>query len=388
MAVKKIIRYSVLLILLFSLSNCKKNNTDLLYDRKYVNEIKAARKDAAFYLARTFAPGGTFAIAKEGKIIYSEGIGLASEDLEVKATRNTKFRIGQVSELFTNLIYQKMVENGTLHPDSTVQYYYPDFPEKQFKLPIRHLVYHTSGIREPQGEESDWRGLNVTMQAGIENFKADSLEFPPGMYLVPNMYNYNLLGAIMENITEKKFNTILKDYVTDTLNLENTLIDNPFTFIKGRADFYDHNFVAQVVHATTRDMRFRAPSEGLLSNAEDLVKFGNAMLYSDYFSEEIKARLFEPVLLFNDIPSNMANGWILMADREGRKIYGRSGTVTGGGAALLIYPDEKLVVACALNLGAFSNDYPVFDMARHFLPQTEEQTTEEKTNDSAFPDEN
>ncbi|MBW6535295.1 MAG: beta-lactamase family protein [Mariniphaga sp.] len=385
---KKIIRYSVLLILLFSLSNCKKNNTDLLYDRKYVNEIKAARKDAAFYLARTFAPGGTFAIAKEGKIIYSEGIGLASEDLEVKATRNTKFRIGQVSELFTNLIYQKMVENGTLHPDSTVQYYYPDFPEKQFKLPIRHLVYHTSGIREPQGEESDWRGLNVTMQAGIENFKADSLEFPPGMYLVPNMYNYNLLGAIMENITEKKFNTILKDYVTDTLNLENTLIDNPFTFIKGRADFYDHNFVAQVVHATTRDMRFRAPSEGLLSNAEDLVKFGNAMLYSDYFSEEIKARLFEPVLLFNDIPSNMANGWILMADREGRKIYGRSGTVTGGGAALLIYPDEKLVVACALNLGAFSNDYPVFDMARHFLPQTEEQTTEEKTNDSAFPDEN
>ena len=387
MEVKKILRFSVLLIILFSLSNCKKNKTDVLYDKRYVKEIKAARKDAAFYLARNYVPGGNFAVAKEGKIIYSEGIGLASEDLEVPVTRNTKFRIGQVSELFTNLIYQKMVENGTLHSDSTVQFYYPDFPEKQFRLPVHHLVDHTSGIREPRGEESDWRGLNVTMQAGIENFKADSLEFPPGMYLVPNMYNYNLLGAIMEKVTEKKFNTILKEYVTDTLNLEHTLIDNPFTFIKGRSDFYDHNFVAQVVHATTRDMRFRAPSEGLLSNAEDLVKFGNALLYSDYFSEAIKARLFEPVILYNDIPSNMANGWILMEDREGRKIYGRSGTVTGGGAALLVYPEEELVVACAVNLGAFSDDYPVFTIAQHFLPQTEEQTPEEHTKDSATPDE-
>jgi serine beta-lactamase-like protein LACTB, mitochondrial len=135
-------------------------------------------------------------------------------------------------------------------------------------------------------------------------------------------------------------------------------------------------------------MRFRAPSEGLLSNAEDLVKFGNALLYSGYFSAEIKARLFEPVILFDNILSTMANGWILMEDREGRKIYGRSGTVTGGGAALLIYPDEKLVVACAVNLGAFSNDYPVFDMARHFLPQTEVQTKEEKAKDSAASDEN
>jgi CubicO group peptidase (beta-lactamase class C family) len=143
-----------------------------------------------------------------------------------------------------------------------------------------------------------------------------------------------------------------------------------------------------VVHATTRDMRFRAPSEGLLSNAEDLVKFGNALLYSDYFSEKIKARLFEPVLLYNDIPSNMANGWLLMEDENGRKIYGRSGTVTGGGAALLVYPEEELVVACAVNLGAFSDDYPVFSMAQHFLPKVEEQTTGENVKDSAATNEN
>lgn len=388
MKVKKIFQLSVLIILIFSLSNCKKNKTEVLYNKKYVKEIKAARKDAAFYMARNFVPGGTFAIAKEGKIIYSEGMGLASEDLLVPVTRSTKFRIGQVSELLTNLIYQKMVETGDLHPDSTVQYYLPDFPEKQFKLPIHHLVNHTSGIREPNNEERDWRALNVSLQAGIKNFKADSLVFPPGIYQVPNMHNYNLLGSIMENVTGKKFGTVLKEYVSDTLNLENTVPDNPLLSIKGRSDFYDNNFIAQKINATTRDMRFRASSEGILSNAEDLVKFGNAVLYSDYFSEEIKQKLFEPVKLYNNIPSNMANGWVLMEDRSGRQIVGRSGTVTGGGAALLIYPKEKLVIACALNLGSSSDDYPVFAMAQHFLPQTEDKPVNENSTDSADGNEN
>lgn len=375
MKVNNILKFTFLFILLFSLSNCKKNKSDILYDRKYIDEIKAVRKDAVFFLSRNFIPGGTFAIAKDGKIIYSEGLGQSSKDLETPATRQTKFRIGQVSELFTSAIYHKMVEEGKLHPDSTVQFYDPGFPEKQFKLPIHHLVNQTSGIREPTREEADWRGLNVTLQAGIDNFREDSLVAMPGIYQTSSYFNYNLLGAVMEKVTGESFPKILAKYITDTLNLTHTVIDNPFITIKGRTDFYDHNFISAVVYATTRDMRFRAPSEGMLSNAEDLVKFGNAMLNSDYFSEMKKNGLFEPILLYNNIPSNMANGWILMTDRTGRDIYGKSGKVTGGGAAILVYPEEKLVVACATNLGAISDDYPVFDMASHFLNENQKEQT-------------
>ena len=382
MKVKRFLLFSILLVIA-GFSGCKKQKTDILYDKRYIKEIKEVRREAIFYLARNFSPGGTFAVAKQGKIIYSEGVGLASEDLNVPVTRNTKFRIGQISELMTNLIYQKMIEENLLNPDSTVQFYYPDFPEKQYKLTLQNLANHTSGIREPNSEERDQTAYNISLQVGIEEFKADSLEFPPGIYQTPNRNNYNLLGAIMENVTDKRFKALLKEYVTDTLKLENTIPDDLFSTIKDRADFYDHNFIAQVIHATSRDFRYRMPSEGLLSNAEDLVKFGNAVLYSDYFSEEIKKNLFEPVKLFNDIPANMANGWVLMNDREGRKIYGRSGTVTGGGAALLIYPEEELVVACAMNLGAFSDDYPVFTMAQHFLPKsTEEEESQSGNNDT------
>ena len=367
MEVKNLVILLILLLILFSFPQCRKEKSDILYDRSYVDEIKEARKNIRFYMANNHIPGGTFAISKKGKIIYSEGAGLASKDLEVRANRNTKFRIGQLSSLFTNLMFHRMQKEGILQADSSIQFYYPEFTQKSYKLQLHHLLQQTSGIRNPTINELDWRGLNVTLQKGIENFVNDPLAARPGWYQTPNLYNYNLLGTIMEKETEKNFSVLLKEYVTDTLDLENTMIDNPFRTIKGRSDFYDHDYIAQIINATFRDMRYRAPSEGLLSNAEDLVKFGNALLYNDYFKEVIDEDFFEPIPLFNNIPSFMANEWVLYTDRQNRIIYGKSGSVAGGSASILVYPEEKLVLACATNLTSNNDKFPLFDMARHFL---------------------
>jgi CubicO group peptidase (beta-lactamase class C family) len=384
MKVKNLIKLSFLLIILFSFSQCKKEKSNILYDRKYVDEIKAARENIRFYMGSNNIPGATFAIAKGGKIIYSEGTGLASKDLEVSVTRDTKFRIGDVSSLFTNLMFHRMQKEGLLHKDSTVQFYYPEFTEKNFEIQLHHLVQQTSGIRNPNVNERDWRGLNVSLQKGVENFQNDSLIAPPGWYQVHNPFNYNLLGAVMEKTTGKNFSELLEEYVTDTLNLENTVVDNPFITIKGRTNFFDHNYIVQVINATFRDMRYRAPSQGLLSNAEDMIKFGNALLFSDYFEEVIDENFFEPIPLYNDMPSFMANEWILLTDKNNRTIYGKSGSVTGGSAAILVYPEEELILACATNLTGVDDNNPLFDMAKHFLENEEnESSNEEQSNSDA-----
>jgi CubicO group peptidase (beta-lactamase class C family) len=379
MEFKKTIQIIFLLAILVGLSNCKKSNSDRFYDRKYVKEIKEARKEIFFYMSRNFVPGGSFAIAKDGKLVYSEGLGLASNDLEVPVNRKTKFRVGPVTEIFTSLAYQRMVEQGILQPDSSIQYYLPDFPEKPIKITLDNLVNHTSGIREPREDEKEWRGLNVPISKGIEQFQNDDLLFPPGMYSSITMFNYNLLGAVMEKATGEKFSALLKKWVTDTLQLENTIIDSPFTTVKGRTNFFDHNVIAQVINATFIDVRYRAPSGGLLSNAEDLVKFGNAMLYSDIITDSIRNKLFTPVELGIQLPSNFSNGWFISQDMAGRTYYGRVGGITGGGAALLIYPKEKLVIAGTVNLTSGTEDLPVFQMAKPFLPETK---TEDKAVES------
>jgi CubicO group peptidase (beta-lactamase class C family) len=380
---KSVFQVFLLLAILLAFSNCEKKTNDILYDSNYKKEIIEVRKEASMYLMINNIPGGSFAIAKEGKIIYAEALGLASKDLEVLANRKTKFRIGEVSELFTSLIYQMMIEDGTLHPDSSVQHYLPDFPKPVFreanqKITLSQLVNHSSGIRESSDEEMDWVKINTTIQTGLDLFKNDPLHGIPGWYENPSLFNYNLLGAVMERVTGKSYPDLLKSYVTDTLKLTNTLADNSFRTIVGRTDFYDYNMVSQVINATTRDLRFRTPSEGLLSNAEDLVKLGNAILFSDIIPEQIKMRLFEPVQLMGDFPPTMANGWLLLRNNQGELSYGRVGGVTGGGAVLLIIPDKKMVVAGTVNLTS-SDEIPVFKLIAPFLKESEYNSEKKET---------
>lgn len=377
---KRILPFILLVVLFFSFTGCKKESTNILYDKKYIDEIKEVRSELSFYLARSFIPGGTFAIAKDGKIIYSEAIGFASKDLNVKMTRDSKLRIGHVSELFTSLIYRKLEEKGIMHPDSLITTYLTDFPGFNFDVSIKHLVDHTSGIRPLNFSEEDSRALNVSIQRGIEKLKDEKIEITPGHFQDYSGFNYNLLGAAMEKATGKRFAELLKEYVTDTLGLANTLIDNPYATIEGRSDFYDHNMVAQAVNATTRDLRFRAPSQGLLSNAEDLVNFGMAMLHAEYISEELKKLIFEKVILVDGTWGNIASGWLLLQDAKGRIAYGRDGKVVGGGAALLIYPEEDLVIAGAVNLTSNFDEIPVFTMASPFLPDENEIENKAKKN--------
>jgi hypothetical protein len=62
----------------------------------------------------------------------------------------------------------------------------------------------------------------------------------------------------------------------------------------------------------------------------------------------------------------MANGWVILKNKEGFFMYGKVGKVTGGGAVLLIIPDKKLVAAATVNLTS-SDEIPVFKLIAPFL---------------------
>ena len=253
------------------------------------------------------------------------------------------------------------------------------FKNHQYPLLIKHLAYHTSGIRYPKAEEENRRALNVSLTEGIDQIKNDTLIYPPGMMQNQNMFNYNLLGALMEKSTGKTFNTLLKEYITDTLKLSNTLIDNPYAVIKSRSDFYEQNFMGQMFNATTYDLRYKVSSEGILSNAEDLVKFGNAIYDTKILSENKKSDLLYPILFADNKPSVISKGWIKSIDKEGRIFYGRAGGVVGGGASLIIYPEEKLVVAVTVNVTDKQGQIPVILFANQFLNPVKKEENDTNT---------
>lgn len=368
-----------------TINSCTKKKEPIrIIDKTYREVIKESRREAIFFLSRSFTPGSSIAVSVKGKLVYSEGLGHASTDLDVPANRNTKFRIGGITQALTSLAYYKMVEEGLLDPEADVKQYLPDFPDKPYPIKLQNLVDQTSGIRTPTEEELTWRGLNISIKRGIANFSNDTLLFPPGAFQYPTNYSYNLLGAIMEEVTGEPFSRLLQNQVTDTLGMINTLPDHPLATIKGRTNFYERDFIAQVVHATFSDLRYRMPSDGYLSTAEDLVKLGNALLYGTNISENTRNKMITPPRIIEGVDLRYGNGLMFLENFNGERFYAARGNIMGGGAMLIIYPEDEIVVAWLTNLDDSLDEMPGLLIANNFRDfekgefKTKEQKLKEK----------
>ena len=364
----KLFIWSVFLVLGFSMmSGCEeKKEPERIIDKKYKDVILGNRRSAMFHMARSYMPGSSLAVSVKGKLVWSEGFGYANQDLEVLASRHTKYRIGGISQILTTLATYQMIGEGKLDSMAEVRTYLPDFPAKEFPIRIKHLVHQTSGIRTPNSVENNQTAYSLIIKKGLEEFMNDSLLFPPGQYQHQTIYATNLLGAIIEQVEGDHFHKVIANRILDTLGMDNTVPDNPFAIIKGRTEFYDRDFIAQTIRATSRDFRYRLPADGYLSTAEDLVKLGNELIYGNVLSEEVRKNMFTRPELMPGAVSMTGNGLIFLQTDDGKPFYASRGNVTGGGAMLIIYPEEELVLAWIANIDDQLDELPGMKIARDF----------------------
>jgi len=354
-------------VLLSLLLGCTSNNEPVrIVNSKYKPVINEIRREALFYMTRSTMPGSTLAVSIKGETVYAEGFGLASTDLNVPASRQTKYRIGEISQTLTALTYYTMVEKGLLSPDDTIQSYIPDYPYLNHPIQLQQLVDQTSGIRVPTLGERLYRGNALSLQTGLQLFSNDSLLFTPGQYHFPTSFSYNVLGAVIEKRAEKPFQRVVAEMVLDTLRMLNTQPDNPFATIINRSAFFDRDMIAQMTQATTLDLRFRLPSEGYLSTAEDLLKLGNALLYGNGISETVRNQMLTAPKLNEEFTLPAGNGLLFLLNNRGENYYASRGMVTGGGAMLIILPKEEIVVAWSANINDEFDELPGLMVANSF----------------------
>jgi serine beta-lactamase-like protein LACTB len=366
MKMKIVVLNLILSVILFTGCRRSEKEPERFFDYKYKKVLKEARQEAWFYHARNFVPGSSIAVSIDGKLVWSEGIGQASTDLEVQANRHTRYRMGQITQVLTSIAYYQMVEKGKCAPTDDFRKYLPEFPEKKYAVQLKFLAAQTSGIRPPNDDESDFRGLNVNYQRAIEFLYPDTLLFEPGMYQAQSFFNFSILGAVIEKAGGEDFQKIISKNITDTLKMTSTVPDNPFITIKGRSEYFDRNVIAQVVHAVPMDIRVRLPSEGYLSTAEDLVKLGNALLFSSGLSDSVKTWMFRPPFMNENYQIKWGNGFIFLNFPDGKPFYASRGLIKGSGAILIIVPDEKIVVGWLSNLNDDTEELPALQIAMMF----------------------
>jgi len=307
-----------------------------------------AQAIAKEWLARGI-PGFSITVARDSQIIYSEGFGYADLEQRVAAWPTTKFRIGSVSKPLSAVALVKLAEQGKLDLDAPIQKYVPTFPDKGAVITSRMLAGHLAGIRHYNGDEFFIQKHYQTVVGGLAIFENDPLVSPPGTKFNYSSYGFNLLSAVMEKACGQDFLSCERDLVFAPLGLRSTVADQPSEIIEQRSRFYDHAKDKPLQNAPFVDNSYKWAGGGFLSSTEDLVRFGSALLEPGYLKKESLALLFTPQKTKSGEETAYGMGWFVGKSKSGQRIYQHSGGSVGGTSQLIIYPEQRIVIAMICN---------------------------------------
>jgi CubicO group peptidase (beta-lactamase class C family) len=294
-------------------------------------------------------PGVSITVMREGRIVWSEGIGWADLEQRVPVTPLTRFRIGSVSKPVTAAAAGLLVEAGRLDLDAPVQRYVPRFPEKRYPVTTRLAAGHLAGIRHYAGDEFLSMRRYASVEEGLAIFRDDSLLFRPGTRFHYSSYAWNLVSAVIEGASGRPFLSYMRDAVFRPLGMRHTVADHVDSIIPFRARWYTADSLGRITNAPYVDNSYKWAGGGFLSTTEDLARFGQAMLDNVLLRAETFRLLTTSQRTLAGEETNYGIGWGSRRDTKGRLTLGHSGGSTGGTAYLVLYPAEKLVVAVLAN---------------------------------------
>lgn len=316
-------------------------------------------------------PGMAVAVAVDGKLVWAEGFGLADLEQCVPATPKTKFRIGSTSKPLTSAAAALLYEQGRLDLDASIQRYVPSFPDKGHMITTRQLLGHIAGIRHYNAADGDKENQDryQSVTESLKRFKDDPLVAPPGTKFHYSTYGYVLASAAIEGASGQDFLSFMHDKVFLPLGMLDTVADENEKIISNRARWYDLTSDGSYRNSPYIDLSYKWAGGGFLSTAEDLVRFGSALVKPGFLKEETLELIFSPQKTSTGEKTKYGLGWEIHepGDRGPERRFEHSGGVAGSSSFLVIYPDQKVVIAWLLNSDDF-RDWPLRNVAAPFFP--------------------
>ena len=329
--------------------------------RRYDGAITTARAVVGRLVWEADLPGLAIAVAIRGDLVWSEGFGYADLEHRVPVTPLTKFRIGSVSKPLTAAALMTLVEAGRLDLDAPIRRYVRQFPDKGEPITARQLAGHLAGIRHyNEGEGINYHSYTDVLQA-LEIFAADSLLHPPDTKYRYSSYGYNLLSAVIQAAAGEDFLRYIERAVLQPLGMRHTIADHTDSIIPHRTAFYRRD--GQVLNAQFTDNSYKWAGGGFLSTAEDLVRFGSALLDGGFLQAESVELLFTSQHTMAGEATGYGMGWRPREDWHGRRVVHHGGSSKGGRAFLSLYPEQHLVIAMLANI----NPAPLFEQEAQTL---------------------
>ena len=307
----------------------------------------------------THTPGCAVGVAREGKVLLARGYGMADLEDGTPITAETILESGSVAKQFTATAVILLALDGKLSLDDPARKYLPELPEYDGPITIRHLLTHTSGLRDWSslvGAQGWPRGTRAHTQADLLDlvFRQKALNYPVGDYYSYTNSGYALAMAIVERVSGKSLQEFTHERIFGPLGMTHTRWRDDFTRLEpGRAQAYNREDGA---------WHLAMPFENVVGPGGLLTTVGDWLIWNEALTtRKLGAALVDSLTTRMRLTSGReiqyARG-LMMLSYRGVPEISHSGSTAGYSTYLARYPDRgnlSIAVLCNSTSGAAGN---------------------------------
>lgn len=319
----------------------------------------AVRDATMAYMRETGVVGCSVAIAEKGRILYSSGFGFADLENPAEVRPETLFRLASISKPITAVAVMRLVERGLVDLKTDIRHYVPEFPDKGQVITVEQVLNHTSGIRHYKGDEFASTKRYDSVLESLRIFQGDPLMHPPGQSYTYTTYGYTVLARIVENVSGRTFPGFLRDEVFVPAGMHSSKLDDATAIIPNRAKGYREGPDKKAINASFADTSYKWAGGGMLSTAPDMARFGISLLNGTLLSRDSVARMWTTGSLPDGRLTRYGLGFHVN-QLEGRRMISHTGSQQGTQTAMLIFPEEQVVIVVLTNY----ESHRAMDLAR------------------------
>lgn len=300
-------------------------------------------------------PGGAVLIAKDGKIIYEKGFGVADINSKTPIDSKTLFNIGSISKTFVAYGILQLAKENRLALDDDIYKYFPDFKDSSIakKVKLYHLLTHSSGLPDIRNVSGD--SIFYLTAKDEENWapikKTDSLEFEPGEKFHYSNPAFNALALIIEKVSGIKWQEYIKEKIMKPADMTMSTITDGSHPESGVSHGYLFDGTKFNEQDYGEEPTFAASGNGgVWSSIDELWKYEQA-IQKNLFLDNIWINSSRAIFLHQNwkdsTPPFIGFCWFI-TETPDKTIVGHTGSQGGFRADYVWLPEKKLfyVILC------------------------------------------
>ncbi|MBL8271575.1 serine hydrolase domain-containing protein [Steroidobacter sp.] len=299
----------------------------------------------------TVSPGCAVAIAKDGKIIYQRGYGMADLEHGVPNSPTTIFHIASVSKQFAAASVVLLAQDGKLSLDDEVRKYVPELADFGAPVTIRQLIHHTSGLRD-QWDLLDLAGWRYSHDLITDDdvmhlvTRQRQLNFAPNSKYSYSNTGYTLLAQIVQRVSGQSFREFTTARIFEPLGMRNSHFRDDFTEIVPNIA-YGYRRDGDVFKTSVTNFN-TVGATSLLTTVQDLLRW-DENFYQPVVGGEALIRQMQQQGVLNDGKQIEYAFGLEVSKYRGLRTVRHSGSDAGYRAQFLRFPEQHFSVVCLCN---------------------------------------